>query len=141
MGKRAIPARLLHPGDVHQDIRAWADAATQNDLAASRDLENEIGRLRLLVSTYNIPYLSLPTTTPRDVALDVFIKLNTSSVPLSAYDIVVAQLEAKTGQPLHDLVVILVSTAPSAELYRDPGNWALDVASLREDRSPTKRVI
>jgi hypothetical protein len=136
--RRFIPARLLRPGDIQQEIRTWADAATENDLASSRDLENEIGRLRVLISTYNIPYLSLPTTTPRDVALDVFIKLNTSSVPLTAYDIVVAQLEAKTGQPLHDMVASLVSAAPSAEIYRDPGNWALDVASLREDHSPTQ---
>jgi hypothetical protein len=67
--RRFIPARLLRPGDIQQEIRTWADAATQNDLASSRDLENEIGRLRVLISTYNIPYLSLPTTTPRDVAL------------------------------------------------------------------------
>ena len=71
-----------------------------------------------MIQTYNIPYLSLPTTTPRDVALDVFIKMNTSSVPLTAFDIIVAQLEAATGQPLHDLVADLVSTIPTAEYYR-----------------------
>ena len=133
-----VPARLLLPGDIHHEIRTWADAATNDDLAASRDVESHINGLRTKIQTYNIPYLSLPTTTPRDVALDVFIKMNTSSVPLTAFDIVVAQLEAATGQPLHDLVASLASTVPNAEYYRDPGNWALDVAALHEDRSPTQ---
>lgn len=136
--KGFIPARLLRPGDLRQEIRDWGDAATNNDLVASRDLESYIGQLRLMVETYNVPFLSLPPTTPRDVALDVFIKMNTTSVPLTAFDIVVAQLEAATGQPLHDLVDTLQSSAADAHHYRDVGNWVLDVAALREDRTPTQ---
>ena len=90
--KRFIPARLLRPDDIQPEIRSWGDAATENDVIASRDLEGYISRLRLIIQTYNIPFLSLPPATPRDVALDVFIKLNTSSVPLTAFDIVVASL-------------------------------------------------
>ena len=136
--KRFIPARLLRPDDIQPEIRSWGDAATDNDVIASRDLEGYISRLRLTIQTYNIPFLSLPPATPRDVALDVFIKLNTSSVPLTAFDIVVAQLESATGQPLHDLVETLGTSAPHAHNYRDVGNWVLDVAALGEDRSPTQ---
>ncbi len=132
-----LPMKLLRPGDISQEIREWADAAT-GDLAASRDLESQLHELRTRVATYNIPYLSLPVTTPKDVALDVFIKMNTSSVRLSAFDIVVAQLEEATGESLHDLVDGLGNRVPNAHAYRDPGVWVLDVAALREDRTPTQ---
>ncbi len=129
--------KLLRPGDISQEIREWADAAT-GDLAASRDLESQLHELRSRIATYNIPYLSLPVTTPKDVALDVFIKMNTSSVRLSAFDIVVAQLEEATGESLHDLVDGLRNRVPNAHAYRDPGVWVLDVAALRENRTPTQ---
>jgi len=133
-----IPVRLLHPEDIHNDIRAWVDAATSNDLAKARELDDEINALRTQVKTYNIPYLSLPPSTPKDVALDVFIKMNTSSVPLTSFDIVVAQIEAASGTSLHDFVETLGATVPNAPYYRDIGSWVLDVAALREDKSPTQ---
>ena len=133
-----IPARLLRPEDIHGEIRAWVDAATEGDLAEARELDDQINVLRTQVQTYNIPYLSLPVTTPKDVALDVFIKMNTSSVPLTSFDIVVAQIEAASGTSLHDLVETLGVTVPNASGYRDIGNWVLDVAALREDMSPTQ---
>jgi hypothetical protein len=133
-----IPLRLLHPEDIHGEIRSWVDAATKNDLAKARELDDQINQLRTQVKTYNIPYLSLPVTTPKDVALDVFIKMNTSSVPLTSFDIVVAQIEAASDTSLHDLVETLGFTVPNALYYRDIGNWVLDVAALREDMSPTQ---
>ena len=50
---------------------------------------------------FNLPYLSLPVSTKKDTALDVFIKMNSSAAPLSTYDIVVAQVEAGMGKSLH----------------------------------------
>lgn len=123
-----IPLRLLQPGDVMSMIREWCDRATSDDVHASRDLESQILELRTRVATYNVPYLSLPVGTPKDVALEVFIKMSTSSVRLSAFDVVVAQLEEATGESLHDLVDTLRAKVPSADAYRDPGTWVLDVA-------------
>jgi len=133
-----IPVRLLHPEDIHGDIRSWVDEATQHDLAHARELDDKINELRTRVKTYNIPYLSLPVTTPKDVALDVFIKMNTSAVPLTSFDIVVAQIEAAADASLHELVETLGARVPNAHHYRDLGNWVLDVAALREDMSPTQ---
>jgi len=133
-----IPLRLLQPGDVMSMIREWCDRATSDDVHASRDLESQVLELRTRVATYNVPYLSLPVGTPKDVALEVFIKMNTSSVRLSAFDVVVAQLEEATGESLHDLVDTLRAKVPSADAYRDPGTWVLDVAALREDHPPTQ---
>lgn len=128
-----MPMRLLNPEGT-EDIRDWADQAARDDLRVSRDIETKVSALRAQVKNYNIPYLSLPVTTPKDVALDVFIKMNTSSVRLSAFDIVVAQLEEAVGQSLHDLVDDLRAQVPSLHRYSDAGNLALDVAALRSDR-------
>lgn len=133
-----LPLPLLRPGDLGHEVRDWADAASRGDLNVSRDIEPEIVQLRGVVASYNIPYLSLPVETPKDVALDVFIKMNTSSVRLSAFDIVVAQFEEAKGESLHDLVDGVRRRVPDAHRYRDVGNWVLDVAALREGRTPTQ---
>ncbi len=56
------------------------------------------------MASFNIPFLYLPSETPNDVAIEVFIKLNTTFVRLTPFDIIVAQLEVATGESLHDLV-------------------------------------
>lgn len=132
-----LPVRLLNP-ESDREVRAWCDAAADGDLAASRDIEAVALSERAKVSSYNVPYLSLPVTTPKDVALEVFIKMNTSSVRLSAFDIVVAQLEEATGQSLHELVDDLRAAVPSVTRYRDMGSLVLDVAAMRDDRAPTQ---
>ena len=132
-----IPIRLLRPGDIRSEIIEWCDAAT-DDVGASRELEGRISQLRETVATYNIPFLALPPATPKDVALDVFIKLNTSSVKLTPFDIVVAQLEEARGASLHELVDELNAAVPGVRRYRDITEFVLDVAALREDRPPTQ---
>jgi hypothetical protein len=133
-----VPLRLLKPGEVHSEIGAWCDAATANDVEESRKLERQIGALRESISAYNIPFLALPSDTPKDVALNVFVKLNTTSVRLTAYDIIVAQLEAATGQSLHDLIGEIHTVVPVIDQYMDVEDLVLDVAALRDDRPPTQ---
>jgi hypothetical protein len=94
--------------------------------------------LRQKVATYNIPFLELDATTPKDVALDVFIKMNTSFVRLTPFDIIVAQFEEAVGESLHDLVTQLVNEVPGLWLYIEPSDLVLEVAALREDRPPTQ---
>lgn len=136
--RRLVPLRLLLPGDPGDDIRGWCDEAADGDVSVSRDLEVLIRDLRALVANYNIPFLSLPPRTPKDVALDVFIKLNTSLVRLTPYDIVVAQVEAATGQSLPDLVAQLHASVPDVEAYTDPSELILAVSALRQDHAPTQ---
>lgn len=132
-----IPLRLLRPGEVAGEVGRWCDDATAGDIEESRALERRIQGLRERVITFNIPYLSLEATTPKDVALDVFIKMNTSYVRLSAFDILVAQIEAEAGESLHDLLTKLEGRVPAVRAYLDPEGLILDVASLRENRAPT----
>lgn len=133
-----VPLRLLNPMTI-SGRDEWVLAAMNDDHARAWKLNLQISELAHEVANYNIPYLSLPVTTPKDVALDVFIKMNTSSVRLSAYDIVVAQLEEATGQSLHDLVEDLETAVPAVTRYFETGSLVLDVAALRSDRPATQR--
>lgn len=133
-----LPLLLCRPGDLGSEIKDWCQLATSKDNEAAWALSERITELRKRVTTYNIPFLSLPAQTPRDVALDVFIKLNTSSVKLSAFDIVVAQFEEATGQSLHELVEEVHSSVPGLRRYRRPEDLVLDVAALRSDRRPSQ---
>ena len=76
----------------------------------------------------------MPANTPKEVALDVFIKMNTSSVKLSTYDIVVALVEDETWKSLHEHVDALAAAVPRASDYADLPSLVLDVVALRQDR-------
>lgn len=68
----------------------------------------------------------------------MFVKLNTSSVRLTTFDTVVAEVEEATGQSLHDLVNKLHQAAPGIGRYVDPEELILQVAALRGDKPPTQ---
>jgi hypothetical protein len=133
-----IPLFLLRPGEIGNEVREWCRAAIPDEAEARFDLERQILELRQTVAVYNIPFIELPATTPKDVALDVFIKMNTSFVRLTPFDIIVAQFEEATGESLHALVGQLNERVPTLHLYLEPSDLILDVAALREDRSPTQ---
>ena len=133
-----IPIRLLRPEDIMSEIREWIKEAIPDDHEKRDQLFDEIIALRDTVKAFNLPYLSLPATTPKEVALDVFIKMNTSSVRLSTYDIVVALVEEETGKSLHEHVDTLAEAIPRASEYADLPGLVLDVTALRQDRIPSQ---
>ncbi|ODR09836.1 hypothetical protein BHQ15_05975 [Mycolicibacillus koreensis] len=85
------------------------------------------------MASYNIPYLFLPQSTPKDVALDVFVKMNTSNIRLTPFDIVVAQVEAAAGASMHELLEGISSQVPKASAYGDLGTLLLDVSCLHSN--------
>lgn len=133
-----IPLRLLRPGELGNEIREWCETAAPENLEESFGIERRITDLRQNVATYNIPFLELLATTPKHVALDVFIKMNTSFVRLTAFDVIVAQFEEQTGESLHDLLAKLHEKVAVLDRYLDPSDLILDVAAMREDRPPTQ---
>jgi hypothetical protein len=138
--RNLIPLTLLCPNlENGTKVNDWAKSAGSNSDEVL-ELVSLVGTLKELISSFNIPFLSLKKETSKDVALDVFIKMNTSSSPLTAYDIVVAQVEAGTGQSLHDLVDEVKEAAPFAENYLHPADWALAVGALLQDKTTTKSV-
>ncbi|NIA11900.1 MAG: DUF262 domain-containing protein [Nitrospiraceae bacterium] len=133
-----IPIRLLRPEDIMSEIRQWIKDAIPDDHEQRDQLFDEIIALRDRIKAFNLPYLALPATTPKEVALDVFIKMNTSSVRLSTYDIVVALVEEETGKSLHEHVDALAEAVPRASEYADLPSLVLDVVALRQDRIPSQ---
>lgn len=133
-----IPITLLRPDDILPEIRQWIATSVGNDHDKKDKLFDEIIALRDKVKAFNLPYLALPAKTPKEVALDVFIKMNTSSVRLSTYDIVVALVEEETGKSLHEHVDALNVAVPRSAEYADLPSLVLDVVALRQDRIPSQ---
>lgn len=132
-----IPLDLCAPGDAANDrYKLWAREAIPD--FDEREAIGEIrSKIRETFATFNMPYLSLPVTTSKDTALDVFIKMNTSAAPLSTYDIVVAQVEAALGQSLHELVGACREACPGIVAYYEPEELVLYASALLQDKPPT----
>lgn len=145
-----IPTDLLKPEDIKSAIDNWVNSATlykkPNDVNKLEDFFNwkkkvseKILDLRSIVKNYNLPYLSLPSNTPKDIALEVFINMNTNSKPLSQYDIIVAEVESVKGQSLHDMVSNLNNKYPRIQKYDDITRLILNTSALLQDKLPNQR--
>lgn len=132
------PISLLQPSDISSRRQQWCDQAVANDLQASRNLENALRDLQEKMKQFNLPMLVLDVGTKPATALDVFVKMNTSAVPLNAFDIIVAQFEARTGKSMHDLMIDLREKCPALESYVSPEQIVLQAAALRADRTPAQ---
>ncbi|MEW4949222.1 MULTISPECIES: DUF262 domain-containing protein [Pseudomonas] len=150
-----VPISLLRPGDLVSEIDAWLASAT-NHLRPSKDdpelwdkmesynalreqFKNELNTLRERVTHFNLPYLSLPADTSKEVALQVFINMNTNSKPLSLYDIIVAEVENVAGRSLHELQVALHEKCPHVSRYSDLSDLILSTSALLQDKIPNTR--
>jgi len=150
-----IPVNLLRPADIQPEIDAWVSAATakynpsDNDpefalkirkfMAIQEKVKGQIVSLRERIAHFNLPYLSLPVTTEKEVALQVFINMNTNSKPLSRYDIIVAEVESATGNSLHDLQEKLTADYPKVQNYYELPFQILATSALLQDKLPNER--
>ena len=148
-----IPIALLRPGHIAPD--SWLSTATAplEPTEAEPDafkkykaysglkdkVKGEITTLRERVTHFNLPYLSLPADTSKDVALRVFINMNTNSKPLSLYEIIVAEVEGIAGTSLHDKQATLNEHCPSAGHYGDLSDLILSTSALLQDKTPNER--
>lgn len=150
-----IPVSLLRPGDITKEVDNWLVEATKpmkprpSDPDAFAKLEafnevkdgikKQITALRERVAHFNLPYLSLPADTGKDVALQVFINMNTNSKPLSLYDIIVAEVESVSGRSLHELQASLLDKCPKAARYESLSALILSTSALLQDKLPNTR--
>lgn len=135
--RRMVPLHLFFPDiSVQQRFREWAkDAIYDED--ERNEVSDQVSLIRQKFASFNLPFMSLPVTTKKQTALDVFIKMNTSAAPLSIYDIVVAQVEAGMGKSLHDLVAETRKICPDLSAYYSPEDLALYGSALLQGRPPT----
>ncbi len=136
--RKYIPVKLLDPDNEYEYLK-WVDEAAQDDLKVAREIEREIYKLREKIANYNIPYLYLSDKTKREVAIDIFIKLNTNLVRLTPFDIIVAEMEEETGESLHEYVNAFRREVPRIEEYTEPSTFILSVASLLQDKPPSQK--
>ncbi|MCY1190869.1 hypothetical protein D9M71_109000 [compost metagenome] len=150
-----VPISLLRPGDLVGEIDTWLASAT-NHLRPSKDdpdawdkmesynalreqFKNELNTLRERLTHFNLPYLSLPADTSKEVALQVFINMNTNSKPLSLYDIIVAEVENVAGRSLHELQVALSAKYPHVSRYSELSDLILSTSALLQEKIPNTR--
>lgn len=150
-----VPVRLLDP--THDESNDWVQEATAHmdpgddvtDIAVYKrlteratsfrdQLKSLIAEKREVVRHFNLPYLRLPATTSKDTALSVFVNMNTNSKPLSAYDIVVAELEGATGKRLKEMEAELDSELPHLSRYLDLDNAVLQTSALLQGKPPNQ---
>jgi len=150
-----LPISLLRPGDNSTEIDLWLNDATKplepkdDDpdalakyklyTATKEKVKAELTALRERVTHFNLPYLSLPATTGKDVALQVFINMNTNSKPLTLYDIVVAEVENVAEKSLHELQSNLLEKCPHSAHYGDLSDLILSTSALLQDKLPSMR--
>lgn len=134
-----VPVRLLRPGtDGENELEQWLKAATGGDEGKQLRLLRVINPFRQRVARFNLPYLELGSGTAKPVVLDVFVKMNTRSVRLTPFDIVVAEVEGETGESLHDHVASLNGQVPGLARYAEPSDIVLDATALMQDRAPNQ---
>jgi hypothetical protein len=135
--RRAVPLDLCAPDlDSHQRFKIWLKQAV-SDSEQREVVSDRVAEVRQKFTTFNLPFLSLSPGTEPAIALDVFLKLNTTAQPLATYDIVVAQVEASIGKSLHDLVADVRQACPAITEFYPPEELVLYSSALLQGRAPT----
>lgn len=154
--KGLIPVELFNPefGEIKAD--EWIEDATINTKPTDRtdpeifeklemyneeksSLKTKTTQIRESLKHFNLPYLALPVSTHKEIALQVFINMNTNSKPLSLYDIIVAEVEGIRGESLHDLQNSLDEQHPDIKKYFDLSNLILSTSALLQNKLPNNR--
>jgi len=149
-----VPMDLLCPGDHSTRIEAWIKEATKQRMPKRDDpdawdkrealesllvqLRSTLAALRERVTHFNLPFLSLPVTTSADVALQVFVNMNTNSKPLSMYDLTVAKAESEVGASLHALQEATDAKYVELTHYGDTSWILLTTAALLQGKMPNR---
>jgi len=152
-----VPVDLLCPGDHAARVDKWITDATADQEPADdapdalklfRALEKRRGELRGTlnalrerVTHFNLPFLSLPVNTSADVALQVFVNMNTNSKPLSMFDITVAKVESVAKASLHALQEKTEAEHVELTHYGDLSWTLLTTAALMQNKMPNKGGI
>jgi hypothetical protein len=149
-----IPFELLKPEDINAEINQWVNSALDNkkpkpgsdnyETEYEKFAEEKLGVFNLInsfretINHYNLPFLSLPSSTSKDTALNVFINMNTNSKPLTQYDIIVAEIEGLKDTSLHQLQKELNYTFPAVSRYFDLSYLILNTSALMQEKMPNR---
>ena len=151
----AIPMQLFCPGDISTEIDDWVNAALEdskpsssneyfedlftNWMSKKEQIKTIIRDFRETISHFNLPYLALPPQTSKEIALQVFINMNTNSKPLSQYDIIRAEIEGVKGVSLDDYQNKLDEMHPNIHHYYELPFLILATSALIQNKLPNQR--
>lgn len=153
LSRGLIPTDLFNPSNFNNHVSNWLDSAIieGNGLVSAieelilykyrTEVERRINHIILTISKYNLPILSLGTDTKKEIALDVFIKMNTNSKPLSHYDIIVAEIESIRNISLHDYLEDLKNKIPRIEKLNNVEDLVLNTSALIQDKLPNQMGV
>lgn len=152
-----VPVDLMCPGDHGARVEKWIAEATAALEPADdapdamklfralekrrQELRTTLATLRERVTHFNLPFLSLPVTTSADVALQVFVNMNTNSKPLSMYDLTVAKAESEAGTSLHALQEKTEAAHVELTHYGDISWTLLTTAALLQSKMPNRSGV
>lgn len=153
-----LPVDLLCPGDHEQRIATWIEQATAHLVPSNRaapdawdrmekvnrrrvSVRDLVAKLRERVAHFNLPYLALPATTDADVALRVFVNMNTNSKPLSMFDLTVAKVEEEAGASLHELQEKLEAAYPEVTRFGEMSWPLLQLAAMLQGLVPNRTGV
>lgn len=152
-----IPMNLFRPGDSYTAIADWVDQAlesmkpqpseTNSDFLENYELwskkkdkvKEDIRSIKETISHFNLPFLALPSQTTKEIALQVFINMNTNSKPLSQYDIIRAEIEGVKGVSLDDYQNSLDNKYPKIKHYSELPFLILATSALMQGKLPNQR--
>jgi hypothetical protein len=118
------PSMLIRLQGAHADSPNWTSVARVAQCCQFRQaVSDRITGLREIVANYNLPYLSLPAQTEKDVALDVFIKMSTDSKRCCCYPGSVNRVD--TGVCAARRILGLLSGAPLASAQKARAGWPI----------------
>lgn len=149
-----VPVDLLCPGDHGTRVEKWIAEATAALEPAEdapdamklykalerrrQELRSTLNALRERVTHFNLPFLSLPVSTSADVALQVFVNMNTNSKPLSMYDLTVAKVESVAKASLHALQEKTEAAHVELTHYGELSWTLLTTAALMQNKMPNR---
>ncbi len=126
-------------GDWEKNLTKWLE-----DIPSADDEKN---KLRILLENIknrsdeaNMAYFLLPAETSAEEAAGIFIDINTGSVSLTKYDIVVADINKETNKYIEEILVNkLIERVPDIEkIDKDvAGELAIKIACLLDDKTPS----
>lgn len=137
--RNLIPMKLLHP-DAGKKADDWVDEQEIEEGKPAISLTRFIAEIKEKLLDELLPFLTLNKDTALDVAIDVFMKINTSLVKLSHFDIAVALFESQVQESLQQRVDQLIHDVPQLEAVEGKdkvGDLALKVACVFQGLKPT----
>jgi len=140
-----IPLSLVDPSEPTKG-KEWIkeiaeDKDEETSLIIDEDLDGTINNIQKTIGKFEVPFIKLDSSTPPDMVITTFRRINEEGTKLSTYDLMVAKM-AKVGEDLHDRAEKLKEEVPAFVDFMDVDD--LDIlrgAVLLQGKKPTQNRI